>query len=105
MKLSAIHPAELDFHQMLKEVKNFLEKYENRFLDREEWEILRQELTKINQRLFELQMKRFSQYINDKGKVENLPEAEVALQKEMTDLQMRLKLLIGDEKNTDTALN
>ena len=103
MKVLNHHPSEIEFRKMLDEVRQFIEKYENRFVDGDEWEVLKKELTKINQRLFELQLERFSQYINDKGKVENLHEDEVALQKDMTDLQIRLKMLIGDEKNTDTA--
>jgi hypothetical protein len=44
------HPAELTFHQMIKEVKNLLEKCENHFLDDD----LKNELKTIKQKLFDL---------------------------------------------------
>jgi hypothetical protein len=50
------HPAELHFHQMIKEVKSLLEKFENQFLDGDEKEVLTVELKKIKDRLFDLQM-------------------------------------------------
>ncbi len=39
-------------------------------------------------------MQRFTQYINDKGKVENMPDDEMKLQKEMTDLTVRINKFI-----------
>jgi cell fate (sporulation/competence/biofilm development) regulator YlbF (YheA/YmcA/DUF963 family) len=86
MNLTEKHPAELDFHKMIKEVKNLLEKCENQFLDGE----LKKELGRIKQKLVDLQMERFTQYINDKGKVENLPKDEEDLQREITDLTVRI---------------
>jgi hypothetical protein len=44
------HPAELNFHQMIKEVKALLEKCENQFLDDD----LKNELKTIKQKLFDL---------------------------------------------------
>ena len=94
MNLSDHHPAEIEFRNMLTEVKLFIEKYENKFLDGDEWEVLKKELTKINQRLFELQMERFTQYINEWGKLDDVPEDEEKLQREMTDLGIRINELI-----------
>ena len=94
MYLTDKHPAELDFHQMIKEVKTLLEKCKNHFLDGEERKYLNKELGTIKQKLFDLQMKRFSQYINDRGKVENMPENEEKIQREMTELQQRVDYLI-----------
>jgi hypothetical protein len=79
---------------MIKEVKNLLEKCENQFFDGEEKEVFKVELKKINDRLFDLQMERLTQYINDKVKVENLPDDEKKLQKEMTDLTVRINKFI-----------
>jgi len=91
------HPAEIEFNNMLKEVRQLIEKCENQFLDGEEKEVFKVELKKINDRLFALQMERFTQYIDDKGKVENLPDDEKKLQKEMTDLTVRInKFLQAD---------
>ncbi len=94
MKLSDKHPAELDFHKMLEEVKNFLEKYENKFIDGDEIEVLKIELEKIKERLFGLQMERFAKYINDRGKIENMPVDEENLQRDMTRIQMRINTLL-----------
>ncbi len=96
MDISDKHPVELTLHQMIKEVKNLLEKYENQYLDGEEREVLTKEFNDIKQKLFDLQMKRFTQYINDRGKVENLPKEEERLQKGMTDLTMRINKLLYD---------
>ena len=94
MDLTDKHPAELDFHKMLEEVKSFLEKCENQFNEEEEKEILKIELQKIKQRLFDLQMERFTQYINDRGKVENMPAEEEKIQREMTDLITKINKFI-----------
>ena len=93
-KITEKHPAELDFHKMLEEVKNFLEKYENKFVDGDEKEVLKIEIEKIKERLFDLQMERFAKYINDRGKIENMPDEEKKLQKEMTDLTVRINKFI-----------
>ena len=94
MDLTDKHPAELDFHKMLEEVKSFLEKFEDKFVDGDEKEVLKIELEKVKQRLFDLQMERFAKYINDRGKVENMPDEEKKLQKEMTDLTVRINKFI-----------
>ena len=94
MDLTDKHPAELDFHYMIKEVKNFLEKYEDKFVDGDEKEVLKIELEKIKERLFDLQMERFAKYINDRGKVENMPDEEEKLQKEMTDITVRINKFV-----------
>ncbi len=93
-KISDKHPAEIDFRIMLTEVRKFIEKYENKFLDDDEKEALKKELKPIHDRLFELQMERFTQHINEWGKVKDMPEDEEKLQKEMTDLLVRINELI-----------
>jgi cob(I)alamin adenosyltransferase len=93
VNLTDKHPAELDFQKMIKEVKSLLEKCENQFLDGD----LKKELTAINKKLFDLQMERFTQYINDNGKVENMPMYEEAMQREMTDLTIRISKLLNTE--------
>ena len=94
MNLSDKHPAEIDFRNMFTEVQELIEKYENKYVDGEEKLYLKSELKKINQSLFDLQMERFTQYINDRGKVENLPKDEEILQREMTDLGIRINEII-----------
>ncbi len=94
MDLTDKHPAELDFHKMLEEVKSFLEKFEDKFVDGDEKEVLKIELEKIKERLFDLQMERFAKYINDRGKVENMPVDEENLQRDMTRIQMRINTLL-----------
>ena len=97
MNLTDKHSAELTFHQTIKEVKTLIEKCENQFLDGEEREVLTRELKEIKKKLFDLQMERFSAHINDRGKVENLPIDEEELQREMTELQLRIDRVIGRE--------
>ena len=94
MNLTDKHPAELGFYKMLEEVKSFLEQCENKFVDGDEKEVLKIELEKIKERLFDLQMERFAKYINDRGKVENMPDDEKKLQKEITDLTVRINKFI-----------
>ena len=91
------HPAELDFHKMLNEVKSLLEKMENTYLDEHEKEVLKVELKDIKQRLFDFQMERFANYINDRGKVENMPAEEENLQREMTDLIIKISDYLNSE--------
>ena len=95
MSLIEKHPAELHFHQMIKEVKNLLEKCENQYLDGREKEVLTNELKEIKQKLFNLQMERFTKYINDRGKVENLSKEEEELQREMTELTTRINKILN----------
>ena len=97
MDLTDKHPAELDFHQMIKEVKNLLEKMENEYFDGDEKEVLKVELKDIKQRLFEFQMERFSKYINDRGMVENMPVEEEKIQREMTDIIIRINGYLNPE--------
>ena len=40
MDITDKHSAELDFHKMLEEVKSFLEKFEDKFIDGDEKEVL-----------------------------------------------------------------
>jgi len=93
MDLTNKHPAELDFHKLIKEVKSLLEKCENQFLDDD----LKSELKTIRQKLFDLQMERLSNYINDRGKVENMPKEEEELQREMTDLTIRISSILSTD--------
>ena len=76
--------------KMIIDVKNLLEKLENKFIDGNEKEVLKIELKDIKQRLFDFQIERFANYINDRGKVENLPKEEEKIQREMTDLTERI---------------
>jgi hypothetical protein len=96
-KIIEKHPAEQTFHQMLKEIASLLEKCESQYLDEEEREVLKKELTTIKQKLFDFQMERFTQFINERGKVENLPAEEEKLQREMTELHLRIDRMIGKE--------
>ena len=94
MTLSNHHPAEQDFRNMLDEVWKLIEKYDRKYFDGEDKEHLVKSLTEIRHKLFELQMQRFSAYINDRGKVENLPEHEIKIMKEMNQLQERINQII-----------
>jgi hypothetical protein len=78
MDLNDKHPAELDIHNMIKEVKSLLRKCKNQYID----EDLEMELRKMKDRIFDPQKERLSNYINDRGKVENMPKNEEELQRE-----------------------
>jgi hypothetical protein len=90
MNLTDKHPAELDFHRVIDEVKSLLEKCESQYLDGDDRERIFNELKTIKDKLFNLQMERFTRFINDRGKVEGMPEDEEKLQREMTGLTVRI---------------
>ena len=94
MTLSDHHPAEQDFRNMLAEVWKLIEKYDDKYMDGEDKELFIRSLTEIRDKLFDLQMQRFSAYINEHGKVENLPEHEIKIMKEMNELQERINKII-----------
>jgi hypothetical protein len=96
-KFNEIHPAALAFNNMLTEVRQFVEKYEERYIESEDMEIVRDGLELINQRLFDLQMERFSVYINERGNLNQMPEDEETLLREMTDLTVRINKLLHDD--------
>jgi hypothetical protein len=96
MNLTDKQPAELDFHRMIGEVKSFLDKCDSRYLDSDDRERIMNELRTIKDKQFNLQMKRFTQYLNDRGKVEGLSEDEGNIQKEMTGLTMRISRFRND---------
>ena len=95
MNLSEHHPAEQNFRNMLNEVRKFIDKYAGKYLDGEDKDLLVSSFSWIRDKLFELQMQRFSAYINERGKVENLPEYEVKILKEMNQLQDRINKIIA----------
>ena len=97
MNLSDKHPAEIEFRNALDEIRALLIKYENKYLDGEDKDFLIISLKQVRDRLFDLQMERFGQYINEKGLVENLPAEEEKLQKEMKALQDKIdRFIMGD---------
>ena len=79
MNTSDKHPAELDFNKMIQEVKSLIEKCENQYIDSDERDILRGGMEQIRQKLFNLQIERLSAYIDDRGKIQNLPKEEETL--------------------------
>ena len=91
------HPAEIQFQHMLEEVRKFIDKYEDRYLEGEEKQALHEALNHINERLSDLQSERFRQYINEWGKVENMPKEEEMIQREMTDLYIRINKILTEK--------
>ena len=84
MNLTDKHPAELEFHKMIEEVKSLLDKCENQYLDSVERDSLRGDMEEIKQKIFNLQIERLSSFIDDTGKIQNLPKEEEQLQREIT---------------------
>ena len=95
MNLSDHHPAEQGFRNILDEVRTLIDKYDSKYLDGDDKELLICSLTEIRDKLFDLQMQRFSAYINERGKVENLPEYEEKILREMNKLQERINKIIA----------
>ena len=101
MSLSDKHPAEITFRNALDEIRALLNKYENKYLDGEDKDFLIISMKQVRDRLFDLQMERFGQYVNEKGQVENLPADEEELQKEMIALQDKIDRFIMGDLDTD----
>ncbi len=78
------------------DVNDFLNKYENKFLDGDEKEALKRALDEMRQKIDAIQEKRYFQYGGEDGIPVNMPEEERDLQMELTDLQRKiLKCLSG----------
>ena len=61
---------------MIREIKSLLERCENQYIDSAERDSLRGGIEEIRNKLFNLQITRLSNHINDKGKIQNLPKEE-----------------------------
>ncbi|MHA2277183.1 MAG: hypothetical protein ACXAC2_15520 [Candidatus Kariarchaeaceae archaeon] len=82
---------------MIKEVKFLLERCAGQHLDSNDGDALREGIAEIKQRLFNLQMERLSNHINEKGKLDKMPKEEEDLQREITGLTVRInKFLYAD---------
>jgi cob(I)alamin adenosyltransferase len=75
---------------IVKEFNNLIDMCEYQFLDEE----LSNELKTIKQKLFDFQIERLSALIDDSGKVENMPKDEEDLQREMTELIIRINMFL-----------
>ena len=87
------HLAEIQFIKMIDEVKAFLTKYENKYLDGDEKEVLKIALDEIRQKIDALQKECYFQYVGKDGIPKNMPEEERELQMELTNLQRKIEHL------------
>ncbi len=93
MNFEEKHPAEIQFRKMIDEVKDFLTKYENKYLDGDEKEVLKIALEELRQKIDALQEERYFQYADKDGMPKNMPEDEKELQMELTNLQRKIEHL------------
>ncbi len=95
MNFEEKHPAEIQFRKMIDEVHAFVAKYESKYLDGDEKEVLKIALEEIRQKIDALQEKCYFQYAGEDGVPVNMPEEEKDLQMELTDLQRKILHLIN----------
>jgi hypothetical protein len=90
MKIPGNQQPETDFYILLMQVRSLIEKYENELIDG----VGLEELIRIRHKLFELQMQKFSAYIDDISQSAIIPEEDENLNKETMNLMVRLNDLI-----------
>ena len=91
MNLTDKHPAEIDFLTLIEQFRELVDKLEKKYVDSSE----KEDLERVHKKLNDMQMKRFSAYINHHGKLENIPKVGENIQKEITDLLGRLDNIIN----------
>jgi len=83
---------------LLKQARIVVEKYENNCHDEDSQKPLRIELEKVRDELVDLQNLRILDLIEKDESLDNLPEKEYKIQKELTDLIVVINHLLGEEK-------
>jgi len=92
MDLKDKHLAEEELQNLINEVKSLLDKCEIQYIADSEIE----DLKYIRKKIFDLEMKRLSTFINKYGKLDPMPADEEKLLREMSDLLLRMNKIIGD---------
>jgi hypothetical protein len=82
---------------LLAQGKQIIEKYEDKYLEGEAKDILKNELEKVRDELVDIQNRRILDLIDKHQTLDNLPQEEYKIQNEMTDLIMKINELIGSE--------
>ena len=82
---------------LLAQGKQIIEKYEDKYLEGEAKDILKNELEKVRDELVDIQNRRILDLINKHQTLDNLQQEEYKVQNEMTDLIMKINELIGSE--------
>ena len=82
---------------LLAQGKQIIEKYEDKYLEGEAKDILKNELEKVRDELVDIQNRRILDLIDKHQTLDNLPQEEYKVQNEMTDLIMKINELIGSE--------
>ena len=83
---------------LLKKAREIIEQYEKHEIEGEVNELLKSELEKVRDELIDLQNIRIVDLTDKHETLDNLPEEEYKVQKELTDLIVKLNNLIGEEK-------
>ncbi len=82
---------------LLAQGKQIIEKYEDKYLEGEAKNILKNGLEKVRDELVDIQNRRILDLIDKHQTLDNLPQEEYKIQNEMTDLIMKINELIGSE--------
>jgi len=90
MEIPGNHLPETEIFKLLYQIRGLIEKYENDFIDG----IGIEKLIRIRHKLFDLQMQRFSTYIDEIAQSTKMPEEDDKLQREMMNLMVRLNDMI-----------
>jgi hypothetical protein len=90
MEIPGNYIPETEIFKLLFQIRNLIEKYENDFIDG----IGIEKLIRIRHKLFDLQMQRFSTYIDAIAQSTIMPEEDEILQREIMNLMVRLNDII-----------
>jgi len=82
---------------LLAQGKQIIEKYEDKYLEGEAKDILKNKLEKVRDELVDIQNRRILDLIDKHQTLDNLPQEEYKVQNEMTDLIMKINEVIGSE--------
>ena len=82
---------------LLAQGKQIIEKYEDKYLEGEAKDILKNELEKVRDELVDIQNRRILDLIDKHQTLDNLPQEEYKVQNEMTEFILKINELIGSE--------
>jgi hypothetical protein len=83
---------------LLTKAREIIEKYEKNDLEGEAKDLLKSELEEVRDELIDLQNIRIVDLTDMHQTFDNLPEEEYKVQKELTDLIVKINNLLGEEK-------
>jgi hypothetical protein len=94
MDLSDKHPAEIQIHNLVDQLKQLLKDYNNQYISNSERNNINHSISDLHKKILDIQLERIKQYIDENGKL-NLPKEEENLQREITGLMTTLSDLVN----------